>query len=139
MGLWSRSSRRVSILVDQSSTSSARPVCRGRAFAHGRRFIPNCTSISLPDTTKASALQWLVDHLGFTSDHVWAFGDALNDHEMLEWAGVGHAMGNADPLTKSNRVLKNLPSDRSALPFTSQDVVGKRSKSRIFITLLKHT
>ena len=57
--------------------------------------------ISMPDITKATALQSLVDHLGITADHVWAFGDGRNDHEMLEWAGVGHAMGNAHEDTKS--------------------------------------
>ena len=30
-----------------------------------------------------------------------AFGDGLNDHEMLTWAGHGVAMGNADDATKA--------------------------------------
>ena len=31
---------------------------------------------------------------------VLAFGDGLNDHEMLAWAGWGVAMGNAEPATQ---------------------------------------
>jgi hypothetical protein len=61
--------------------------------------------ITEPSITKATALQSLVDHLGFGAESVWAFGDGANDHEMLEWAGRGHAMGNADPLTKAKADL----------------------------------
>ena len=57
--------------------------------------------ISEPGINKATALQSLVDHLGLSAESVWAFGDGVNDHEMLEWAGRGHAMGNADPSTKA--------------------------------------
>lgn len=46
---------------------------------------------------KAAALQVLVDHLGIDASEVIAFGDGGNDVEMLEWAGVGVAMGNARP------------------------------------------
>ena len=56
--------------------------------------------ITDPGINKATALQSLVDHLGLSPESVWAFGDSANDHEMLEWAGRGHAMGNADPATK---------------------------------------
>lgn len=46
---------------------------------------------------KAAALQVLIDHLGIDAADVIAFGDGSNDVEMLEWAGVGVAMGNARP------------------------------------------
>ena len=46
---------------------------------------------------KAVALQVLTDHLGIEPADVLAFGDGRNDIEMLEWAGVGVAMGNAHP------------------------------------------
>jgi hydroxymethylpyrimidine pyrophosphatase-like HAD family hydrolase len=51
--------------------------------------------------SKASGLQSLVDHLGLSAGDVWAFGDSRNDHEMLQWAGRGHAMANADDITRS--------------------------------------
>jgi hydroxymethylpyrimidine pyrophosphatase-like HAD family hydrolase len=44
---------------------------------------------------KAVALGWLVTHLGLTPADVWAFGDGINDVDMLRWAGRGIAMGNA--------------------------------------------
>jgi hydroxymethylpyrimidine pyrophosphatase-like HAD family hydrolase len=49
---------------------------------------------------KGVSKQWggerLAEHLGMTSVQVAAVGDGLNDLEMVRWAGVGAAMGNAD-------------------------------------------
>jgi len=46
-------------------------------------------------TDKSEALARLVNHLGIDVDDVLAFGDGGNDLDMLSWAGVGVAMGNA--------------------------------------------
>ncbi|MGE3274455.1 MAG: HAD-IIB family hydrolase [Vicinamibacterales bacterium] len=48
-------------------------------------------------TTKGSALASVADALGLARDEVMAIGDNHNDREMLEWAGVGVVMGNAEP------------------------------------------
>ncbi|WP_144874951.1 Cof-type HAD-IIB family hydrolase [Microbacterium sp. 1.5R] len=45
--------------------------------------------------TKATGLARLCEHLGIDRADVVALGDALNDVEMLHWAGHGVAMGNA--------------------------------------------
>jgi hypothetical protein len=45
--------------------------------------------------SKASALQWLCQRLGIAPEETAAFGDSGNDVEMLKFAGVGVAMGNA--------------------------------------------
>jgi Cof subfamily protein (haloacid dehalogenase superfamily) len=50
--------------------------------------------------TKAWGLEQLCLHLGIRFDQVLAFGDAPNDVEMLQWAGHGVAMGNADSVVK---------------------------------------
>lgn len=47
--------------------------------------------------TKAHGLAWAAAHLGVAADEVAAFGDMPNDLEMLRWAGLGVAMGNAHP------------------------------------------
>lgn len=47
------------------------------------------------DVTKASGLARLCEHLGVDRADVIAFGDALNDVEMLRWAGHGVAMADA--------------------------------------------
>ncbi|WLD94995.1 Cof-type HAD-IIB family hydrolase [Alkalihalobacillus sp. AL-G] len=44
--------------------------------------------------SKAIGIQKMIDHLGYLKEDVVAFGDGLNDLEMLEFAGTGVAMGN---------------------------------------------
>ncbi|MFX3772356.1 HAD-IIB family hydrolase, partial [Streptococcus suis] len=45
--------------------------------------------------SKATALKSLTKKLGLTADQVMAIGDANNDSEMLEYAGLAIAMDNA--------------------------------------------
>ena len=47
--------------------------------------------------SKAWGLAKLCERLDVDASEVLAFGDALNDAEMLAWAGRGVAMGNAEP------------------------------------------
>lgn len=61
-------------------------------------------SLSQPDRieimpggiTKAWGLERLAVHLGVARERVWAVGDAENDREMIQWAGHGCVMGQAD-------------------------------------------
>ncbi|MGT2911862.1 Cof-type HAD-IIB family hydrolase [Streptococcus cameli] len=50
--------------------------------------------------SKASALEKLAKHLGILPKEIMAIGDANNDIEMLEFAGLSIAMGNAAPHIK---------------------------------------
>ncbi len=50
--------------------------------------------------TKATGLARLCAHLGVDRADVMAFGDALNDVEMLRWAGHGVAMAGADAVVQ---------------------------------------
>ncbi len=50
---------------------------------------------------KAKALQDTLKIIGCDREEVIAFGDAQNDRSMLEYAGIGIAMGNADDEIKS--------------------------------------
>ena len=52
-------------------------------------------------TTKASALSRLAEILDIQPSEIIAMGDANNDIEMLEFAGLGIAMGNASDHVKS--------------------------------------
>lgn len=49
---------------------------------------------------KAAALAKVSEKLGFTMENVMAMGDSLNDIAMIEKAGVGVAMGNAQDIVK---------------------------------------
>nr|WP_295973173.1 Cof-type HAD-IIB family hydrolase [uncultured Bacillus sp.] len=45
--------------------------------------------------SKAKGIQTIIQQLGFKMEDVYAFGDGLNDIEMLQTAGTAVAMGNA--------------------------------------------
>ena len=46
---------------------------------------------------KASGLDLLLDHWGLGREQVAAFGDSVNDVELLRCAGIGVAVANASP------------------------------------------
>ncbi|MFO7320922.1 MAG: HAD family hydrolase [Chloroflexota bacterium] len=51
--------------------------------------------------SKGAGLKRLLDDLGIAPERVLAIGDAENDIEMLQLAGIGVAVGNAMPQTKA--------------------------------------
>lgn len=52
-------------------------------------------AINPKDCNKAVALKILADNLGYSTEEVMFFGDATNDIEIIQAAGLGIAMGNA--------------------------------------------
>ena len=50
--------------------------------------------------SKAQGIARFIDKLGYTKEQVYAFGDNLNDIEMLQFVGNSVAMGNAPDLVK---------------------------------------
>lgn len=51
--------------------------------------------------TKGTGLQEVAEKLGFPIEHTVSVGDALNDLELVQSAGLGIAMGNAVPEVKA--------------------------------------
>lgn len=51
--------------------------------------------LSVPNIHKANAIETLINHLGIDQKDTYAFGDGMNDKEMLEYVNVGIAVGNA--------------------------------------------
>ena len=78
---------------------------RMKARFDGRMYIskslPYFLEFASPDVTKGSGLDFLAQHVGFTSERTVAFGDGENDIELLEWAGYGVAVANAHERVKS--------------------------------------
>lgn len=83
----------------------------------------NCKNV-----TKASGIQDLATYLGISMDSVMAFGDNGNDYEMIEAAGLGIAMGNADVGIKelADRVTKSNTEDGVA--YMVKEVLGWRQE-----------
>lgn len=57
--------------------------------------------ISDSRVTKATAMEAVCYHLGASAEDCIAFGDSMNDAEILKAAGLGIAMGNAAPEVKA--------------------------------------
>ena len=56
---------------------------------------PNNLEVGGPNTSKKTALLWLMDMLGIERDELMCCGDAPNDIAMVELAGIGVAVENA--------------------------------------------
>lgn len=59
--------------------------------------IKYCYDVVRDEANKGKAVKAFLDHLGISKIEAIAFGDAMNDLEMLKNVGESFAMGNADP------------------------------------------
>ena len=64
----------------------------------------NNIELNIKTAHKGNALKRFAEHLGYTLENCMAFGDGMNDFTMVEAAGLGVAMANAEPEVK--RVAK---------------------------------
>lgn len=69
----------------------------GALLSHCRlpRWHPAFTDIVANGNSKAAGMDAICRHFGIQQEETIAFGDGANDIEMLQWAGIGIAMGNA--------------------------------------------
>jgi Cof subfamily protein (haloacid dehalogenase superfamily) len=74
------------------------------------RWHPVCMDVLPKNGSKANGIAQMLDILGVNKSDVYAFGDGLNDIEMLEFVGHGIAMGNARDAVKAaaNYVTRNV-------------------------------
>jgi len=67
--------------------------------------------------SKAVAMRILIDKFGLTREETVAVGDGFNDLPMLEYAGLGVAMGNADQKVKDKCGYVTLSCDEDGLAY----------------------
>jgi Cof subfamily protein (haloacid dehalogenase superfamily) len=86
---------------------------------HITKSKPHFLEITHPQATKGQAITALVKHLGIERSQVMAVGDSYNDLDMLQYAGIGVAMGNARPAIQqqANYVTKSNDEDGVAEAF----------------------
>jgi Cof subfamily protein (haloacid dehalogenase superfamily) len=65
--------------------------------------------------SKAEGIKKMLDIIGFEKEQVYAFGDGLNDLEMLEYVGTGIAMGNAGEELKKIADIVTKPVDEDGV------------------------
>ncbi|MDN7177524.1 Cof-type HAD-IIB family hydrolase [Caballeronia sp. SEWSISQ10-4 2] len=66
--------------------------------------LPDCLEVMTSDVSKGRALQFVLDRLDIDTAHCVAFGDNMNDIDLLETAGRPFMMNNANPA-----LIKRLP------------------------------
>lgn len=69
-------------------------------FAFMRHPGLNSYDVYFKDCTKADGIKRFTEHLGISMDNTFAFGDGINDIEMIQTVKYGIAMGNANEKLK---------------------------------------
>lgn len=94
------------------------------ADAHVAKLMPGCrlprwcdafTDIVAADNSKAAGMEAVCRHFGISQHDTLAFGDGANDIEMLRWAGIGVAMGNAAGIVKEAADVVTLDVDSEGI------------------------
>lgn len=86
---------------------------KGKVFAPISR--PTYLEIVHPSINKGRSLDFLASRLGITRNEVMAIGDSNNDLDMIEYAGLGVAMGNALPNVKAAANVVTLANDEDGV------------------------
>jgi Cof subfamily protein (haloacid dehalogenase superfamily) len=94
-----------------------KPRFRGRLFVS--KSLPHFLEFAHPDVSKGSGLAFVAGRLGFTPWETVACGDGENDRELLDWAGFGVAVANAQPeiLERAQLVVPSVDDEGVALLF----------------------
>jgi cof-like hydrolase len=75
--------------------------------------------------TKAKAIQFMAQHLGISAEQVIAFGDNFNDLDMLQYAGLSVAMGNAPDAIKQVAKEVTATNNEDGIALVLNRVFGK--------------
>lgn len=96
--------------------------------------LPQFLEIVNKNATKASALKWIADRFNIKREEVMAIGDSHNDIPMLEWAGIGVAMENADEKVKSHADFVTLSNTEDGVAYAIELLVMRNlDLDRIYV------
>lgn len=85
-----------------------------------------CLEFNRKGTSKGEALKYLCHCLCMDQEKVAAIGDSENDVEMLAWAGVGVAMGNAPKAVKEAADFVTKTNDEEGVAWALEHILGGR-------------
>ena len=74
-------------------------------------------SLEIGGSSKVEALKWVAEFYGIKSEQIIAIGDGENDKEMLKYAGLGVAMGNAMDRVKKSADKVTLSNDENGVAY----------------------
>ena len=100
----------ISPFVDEETETQIIAACRNIA---GVRWHPDFVDLIPADGGKPCGIRRFMEHYGWRREQTMAFGDGGNDTEMLRFAGIGVAMGNATdgPKTAADYVTDDVDHD----------------------------
>lgn len=87
---------------------------------------PWCLEVMAAEVSKGDALKVVAESLGCTLDNCIAFGDGMNDVEMLSMAGKGLVMNTSHP-----KVMKALPNN-TVIGSNAEDAVAHYLREHLF-------
>lgn len=79
---------------------------------------PQCIEVMAEDANKGNAIKEILKDINCSEEEVVAFGDGLNDYEMLSVAGKGFIMENANPK------LKEMLPECEVIGNNNEDAIG---------------
>lgn len=87
----------------------------------------NCGEIKMNGVSKASAMEIYLKHVDIGQEKSIAIGDGANDIQMIEYAHVGVAMGNAKDMVKQSAdlVTTNIEQDGILEAFIKLDLINE--------------
>ena len=124
--------------IDRMRTETAYQIIAimpGEMDAEVAAFLPHCrlprwhpyfTDIVARDNSKALGMEAICRHFGIRREETLAFGDGANDIEMLEWAGIGVAMGNADEKVKAHADRVTTDVDNEGIERAVEEIIVNR-------------
>ncbi len=89
------------------------------------RSLPYFCEILHPQGGKDKALAWLAASMGVAQNETIAFGNGYNDTQMLEWSGLGVAIGGAVPQTLAVADTVTAPVEEDGVARTLEELVKK--------------
>lgn len=93
------------------------------------RSYPTNIEVMAHGASKGSALAWLCAHIGASTDDAVAFGDNLNDLEMIRCAGIGAAVANADADVRAEADVACGTNDQDGVARTIMNLLARRARA----------
>lgn len=94
------------------------------SFANPVNSMPESIDVMPRGIHKGRSLIEIAEHLGISKENTIAFGDEINDETMIEMAGVGVAMGNANEKIKEIADYISLTNDQAGVAYYLENVLG---------------
>ncbi|MBC7232724.1 MAG: HAD family phosphatase [Chloroflexi bacterium] len=123
------------VVYSQSPDATPALVARLQEYVGDRAHVvasnTQIVEIITPGISKATGMSWVASYLGVKREETIAIGDGDNDVEMLEWAGLGIAMGNATPAAKAAADWIAPPVEEDGVAVALQQFVLRPAPARV--------